>query len=221
MAVLFVVCSVAFYLTIRWTGDFIPLTPERVVHEFQLWQLVTYAVIFQPQPFSFFFDVLILVSIGGALERQWGARRLWVFAFTIAVLSAALTVALSLVLPIATAKFLGADLIVSSMWIAYGLLIGPGRTNFWGLPVTGNTLALIGASFVLLSGLLGSWLVLVPELIALLLTFVHVKYGFPGEQWTRLQSWRLQRDLQKRSSHLRVIAGDDRNTSRGSDKYLH
>src|SRR5262249_33272947 len=117
-------------------------------------------------------------------------------------------------------SFVGADLVVTSQWVAYGLLIGRGRTNFWGLPVTGNTLALVGASFVLLSGLLGSWTFIIPELIALGLTFLHVRYGLPGSAWTRLQSWRLQRDLKKRSSHLRVIGGDSR-TTRGSDKYLH
>jgi hypothetical protein len=102
-------------------------------------------------------------------------------------------------------------------------MVGRGRTNFFGLPVTGNTLALIGASFVLLTLVLhpGHWPVMVPDVLGLLLTFIHVRFGFPGEQWTRLQSWRLQRDLQKRSSHLRVISGDERSTQRGSDKYLH
>jgi len=36
--------------------------------------------------------------------------------------------------------------------VAYGLLIGKGRSNFWGiLRVSGYTLALIGAGFVLLN----------------------------------------------------------------------
>jgi membrane associated rhomboid family serine protease len=221
MAVLFVAASVVYYVTFRWTGTWVPLVPERVLGDFELWRLLSFSVVFPPQPMSFIFGVLILVSVGGALEAQWGARRLWIFAFAIAFASAVVTVVLALVLPIAGAQFLGADLIVSSIWVAYGLLMGRGRTNFWGLPVTGNTLALIGASFLLLNGLLGSWMALVPDFAALLLTFVHVRYGFPGDLWTRLQSWRLQRDLQKRSSHLRVISGDDRNTSRGSDKYLH
>jgi hypothetical protein len=117
--------------------------------------------------------------------------------------------------------FTGADAIVDSLWVAYGLSLGSSRSNFWGLPVTGNTLALIGASFVLLGGLLGSWLMIVPSLFALALTFVHVRYGFPGDLWVRFTSWRLSRDLAKRSSHLRVIGGDDRNTPRSSDKYLH
>lgn len=222
MAVLFVISSLAFYLSARWTGEWLALIPETVIHEFRLWQLVTYAVIFHRDPLNFIFGVLILVSIGGALERQWGAKRLWLFSFGIAFFSALLTVLLSLVLPVIGATpFVGANVIVSSMWVAYGLLIGRGRTNFWGLPVTGNTLALIGAAFVLLSCLLGGWQQLVPEVISLGLTFLHVRLGFPHDAITRFGSWRLQRDLSKRSSHLRVITGDQRNTPRDSDKYLH
>jgi membrane associated rhomboid family serine protease len=224
MAVVFVVASLAFYLTKSLTAEWIPLVPYGVTHQLKIWQLVTYSVLFDASPMSFIFGVLVLVSVGGALEAQWGAKRLWLFSFGIALLSGALTVALSLVLPpVAVQLYTGANVIVSAQWVGYGLLVGRGRTNFFGLPVTGNTLALIGASFVLLNLVLQSahWAAMVPDVLGLLLTFVHVRYGFPQEAWTRLQSWRLQRDLQKRSSHLRVISGEDRNTSRGSDKYLH
>jgi membrane associated rhomboid family serine protease len=223
MAVLFVAASIAFYATARWSAEWVMLVPAEVVQDFRLWQLVTYAVIFSKDPLSFIFGVLILVSIGGALERHWGRNRLWLFSFGVAASAALLTVALALVIPaLGFSAFAGANVIITSQWVAYGLLIGRGQTNFWGLPVTGNTLALIGAAFVLLSALLGgSWLQLVPELLALGLTFLHVRLGFPQEQLTRFGSWRLQRELKSRSSHLKVITGDQRNTSRDSDKYLH
>ncbi len=222
MAVLFVICSVVYYATERWTAEWVLLQPDQVLHSLTLWQLVTYAPIFFRQPMSFIFGVLIIVSVGGALERHWGAKRLWVFAFSIAATSAAITVLLSLVIPrLGAFPFTGADVIVGSLWVAYGLLIGRGRTNFWGLPVTGNTLALIGAAFVVLSGLLSTWLLVIPELVALGLTFLHVRLGFPQDTLQRFGSWRLQRDLNKRSSHLRVITGDQRNTPRDSDKFLH
>ena len=223
LAVLFVVASIVFYLTDTWTAAWIPLIPLQVTSSFMVWQLVTYTVIFHRDPMSFIFGTLILVSIGGALESHWGAKRLWLFAFGIGIASAIITVALSLVIPgLGDRPFVGASAIVGSMWVAYGLLIGRGRANFWGLPVTGNTLALIGVGFVLLSGLLGrTWAPLVPDLVALVLTFLHVRLGFPQDTLQRFGSWRLQRDLQRRSSHLRVITGDQRNTPRDSDKYLH
>jgi len=222
MAVVFCIVSVVHYAAFAWTKDVLPLVADRVTHEFTLWMLVTYTVLFHKDPLSFIFGVLILVSIGGALERHWGAKRLWLFGFGITIAAGIVTVGLSLVFPlIGMLPYVGANAIVSSMWVAYGLLMGRGQTNFWGLPVTGNTLALIGAAFVLLSGLLGSWLAVIPELVGLGLTFVHVRLGFPQDALQRFGSWRLQRDLNKRSSHLRVISGDQRNTPRDSDKYLH
>src|SRR5262245_18395813 len=92
IAVLFVVVSVVFYVARQWTAEWLVLVPDRVIGSFALWQLVTYVCIFAPSPLSFIFRVLILVSIGGALERQWGPRRLWLFCFTIAFVSGALTV---------------------------------------------------------------------------------------------------------------------------------
>jgi membrane associated rhomboid family serine protease len=220
MAVLFVIATIAVYVTENLTYEWVALIPAAVIHQLRLWQLLTYAVVFHKDPLNIIFGVLILVSIGGALERQWGPRRLWLFSFGIAFFSAAVTVVLAFFIR-GLDHFVGANVIVSSMWVAYGLLIGRGRTNFWGMPVTGNTLALIGAAFVLLSCLLGGWAQLVPELISLGLVYVHVRLGFPQDTLQRFGSWRLQRDLHRRSTHLRVISGDQRNTPRDSDKFLH
>lgn len=223
MAVLFVVVSVVFYATRQWTMSVLPLSPELVLHEYRVWQVLTYACLFGPQPLSFIFGVLILVSIGGNLERHWGAKRLWVFAFATTGIAGLLTSLLAFVIPgLNAATFTGADVVTGTLWVAFGLLIGNGRTNFWGAAISGNALAAIGFAFVLLNGLLASsWLIVVPELIALALTFLHVKYGVPDQLWVRFNSWRLHRDLSRRSSHLRVITGDQRNTPRDSDKYLH
>jgi membrane associated rhomboid family serine protease len=223
MAVLFVVCSLVYYLTEQWTGEWVPLTPDRVIGSLTLWQLISYSVLFQRSVVSFLFGVLILVSTGGALERHWGAKRLWMFAFGVSAAAGGVTVLLSLLVPsIGAWSFMGADLIVLCIWVAFGLLVGRGQTNFWGMPITGNTLALIGASFVVLDAILSrQWKPFIPHFVALALTYLHVRLGFPHDALQRFGSWRLQRDLSKRSSHLRVISGDQRNTSRDSDKFLH
>src|SRR3954451_2886523 len=96
MAVLFVAASVAYYLSLRWFDLHLSLVPDRVISELALWEIASYALLFQPSPMSFIFGVLILISIGGALERHWGARRLWLFAFGIAIAAALVTTVLSL-----------------------------------------------------------------------------------------------------------------------------
>src|SRR5437867_3885734 len=85
MAVLFVGVSVVFYAAHQWTAEWLALTPIDVTHAFKLWQVVSYGFIFSRDPLSFIFGVLILVSIGGALERHWGVKRLWLFSLGIAV----------------------------------------------------------------------------------------------------------------------------------------
>jgi hypothetical protein len=104
--------------------------------------------------------------------------------------------------------------------VAYGLSLGRAQTNFWGLPVSGNILAAIGAGFVFLDGAFNGWLLVVPAVLGLLLTAVYVRAGGPELWWLRFQSWRLQRRMRGRSKHLRVVA-PDRNTPQDSDRYLH
>ena len=223
MAVLFVVASLVYYLTDEWSGEWLPLYPHRVISSLTVWQLVTYSVIFQREVWAFVFGVLILVSTGGQLERMWGAKRLWTFSFGVSAGAGIITVLFSLLFPtLGMFPFVGADMIVLCIWVAFGLQIGRGNLSFWGFPVTGNTFALIGVGFVVLSAILSrSWLPFVPQFSALALTFMHVRLGIPHDVMQRFGSWRLQRDLQKRSSHLKVISGDRRNTSGESDKYLH
>src|SRR5206468_2107712 len=160
MAVLFIIVSIVYYAARNTLEPWLALIPADVFGQLKLWQVVTYSCLFQASPGSFIFGALILVSIGGALESQWGWKRLWAFSFGIAILTGLLIVLLGfLVRPLAGQPFVGgADAIFQSMWVAYGLMLGRGRTNFWGvLPTNGYTLALIGAAFVLLSGLLNSW----------------------------------------------------------------
>ncbi|HZN94678.1 MAG TPA: DUF1751 domain-containing protein, partial [Myxococcales bacterium] len=116
--------------------------------------------------------------------------------------------------------FPGAWVMGSAMWVAFGLYVGRGQTNFWGLPVTGNQLAAIGAGFVVLNALMSSVLQMVPQLVAIVLTLAYMRGASPRLLWLRVQSWRLQRQAKTRSRHLKVIS-PERNTPRDSDRYLH
>ena len=195
------------------------LFPSLVLTGF-VWQLVTYAFV-ETTPLGVIFGALITWSIGSALEMAWGKKRFVWFALGVSATAAVLTVLLSLVLPnLVRDGYPGGSVLTGSMWVAYGLHIGRGQANFWGAPMSGNMLALIGVGFVFLNAAFSSLAMVIPDAFALLMTFLYMRGARPSELLLRFRSWQLERDLKKRSSHLRGIDGG-RNMGNDSDRYLH
>ena len=221
LALALVVGSVVWALTRDGLGAALLLTPALVLQQHWLWQPLSYAFIEQ-SPMGVIFGALILWQLGGSLERSWGSRRMVLFAVGTTVLAGILTVLLAWVVPgaLLLTSFSGGWVMGSALWVAYGLSFGRSQTNFWGLPVSGNVLALIGVGFVFLSGAFASFLYVVPSAIGLLLTWVYVRLGGPSDWMLRLQGWRLQRQMRSRSKRLKLVS-PDRNTPRDSDRYLH
>lgn len=218
MAVGLVAMSVLVALFKPLAG-FLALVPEAVTHGF-VWQLLTYGLI-ETSPMGVIFGALITFSIGGALESVWGRRRFLWFAAGTVVIAGVLTTVLSLLVPqLVGAAYPGGTVLTGCLWVAYGLHIGRGQANFWGAPVTGNVLALIGVGFVFLNAAFTHLSVVIPELFGLLVTFFYMRGARPSELLVRFRSWQLERDLKKRSAHLRSLDGG-RNVGRDSDRYLH
>jgi membrane associated rhomboid family serine protease len=197
------------------------LHPGDVLSKLTLWQLVTYSFV-ELSAMGVIFGALILWSIGGSLEQTWGTRRLLTFALGVTVMSAVLTVALAPFIPLVAAyTFGGGTVMTSALWVAFGLSWGTRQTNFFGIPVTGNVLALIGAGFVVLNAAFSSIWVVIPSAFGIAMAFLYVKLNFPGGTWERFNSWRLRRQLDKRRNHLNVVSGDKRNMPSDSDRFLH
>ncbi len=219
LAVALVVVSVVTQIA-GLTGVMV-LVPSLVVGKFFLWQLVTYALV-ETSPMGIIFGALILWSIGGALEGVWSRNRFLRFCLGIVVAAALATVGLALVVPsLVAGGYAGGTVLTGALWVGYGLYMGRGQTNFWGIPVTGNVFALIGAGFVFLNAAFSGLSSVIPNAFALLFTFLFMRTNLklPTNPWTRFRSWQLERDLKKRSAHLKSIDGG-RNVGRGSDKYL-
>jgi membrane associated rhomboid family serine protease len=205
-------------------GDLLRLVPAETVGmgglPFRPWQPLSYVFI-ASSPWEVIIGALVLWSLGGALEMRWGPRRLASFAIVTTVLAGLLTTLLALAVhSLRELAFGGSGVMVSVIWVGYGLSFGRTQINFWGIPVSGNGFALIGVGFVGLSALFGAWQVVVPEAMGLSLTYLYMRGATPRVAWLRVQNWRLQRALRGRAKHLRVVA-KDRNTSSDSDRYLH
>ena len=219
LAVALVVGSVVFALAGQ-PGALLLLVPGAVLHGL-VWQPLTYGFV-ADSPMGVIFGALILWQLGGALEQTWGTRRMTVFALGTTVLAGVLTVLLSLLVPsLRAAVFAGGFVMGSVLWVAYGLSFGRRQTNFWGLPVSGYLFALIGVGFVFLQGAFSrpAFLAVIPEAVALLLTWGYLRLGGPSDWLLRLQSRRLQRQLRSRSKHLSLVS-PDRNTPPDSDRFI-
>jgi len=218
LAVALVVGSVIFALSREGIGELLRLVPGLVLRGY-VWQPLSYAFI-ENSPMGVIFGALIVWQLGGALEQSWGTRRMTLFALGTTVVAGIGTVLLALVLPqLRDMPFTGGFVMGSALWVAYGLGFGRQQTSFWGLPLSGNLFALIGVGFVVLNAVFTSPYLVVPDAVALLLTWMYVRLGGPSDWFLRLQGWRLQRQLRSRSKHLSLVS-PDRNTPRDSDRFL-
>lgn len=197
------------------------LVPSRVL-DGEFWQLLTWLPAAAPDTGSVLFSALIIWNTGGSLEARWGRARFLRFLFIVTGLAGVMTLLTSLVFPaVGLFPFFGGNILSAVSWVGYGCAIWFGTTNIFGYQLTGRTFAMIGLLLLALNAVFSSPYLLIAEAWALAFTFAYARFGFPSEFMLRFRSWQLERDLKKRSSHLRGIDGGKRNVSGDSDKYLH
>jgi len=101
------------------------LNPSLVVHNFYLWQLVTYIFLHDTgQFFHILFNMLALWMFGSELESFWGTRQFTKFFFICGIGAGLLTVLLS---PNSQVTTIGASGAIYGILAAYGILF-PNRT---------------------------------------------------------------------------------------------
>ena len=206
LAAAFVVCSVVGWLLHQYTGISLHLVPSQVLTDLTLWQLVTYIPL-EYSAIGIIFGAIILWTMGGPLESWWGPRRLFTVLATVMVLSGVLTVAAAyFIRDLRNTAFTGGWALAGSVWVLYGLHIGRGETNFWGVPVTGNVLAAIGAGFVALGAVFSGLKHVVPEALALALSWGYVRGFTPRKLWLQARALWMERQLRRRTKRLRMIS---------------
>ena len=215
--------SLIYALAQHSVGPLLLLSPGEVLHHFFVWQVLTYCFV-ELGPLNILLGAFVLWSLGSGIEMSWGPRRLLGYSVGVSVGAGALTVLASLIPGLGALgqiAYPGGMVMVTALWVGYGLSFGKSQTNFFGMPLSGNMLAGIGVLFVVLDGAYaGSWLAVVPDAFAIAITFVLFRVGSPRSAWVRFESWRLQRQLRGRSRHLKLVS-KDRNHPADSDRYLH
>ncbi|MCP3101162.1 rhomboid family intramembrane serine protease [Myxococcus sp. K15C18031901] len=206
LTVALVAGSLLYLATAKGQGGLLLLWPGSVFGQLFLWQPISYVFV-ESQPFSILFAGLLLWSVGGWLEGAWGPKRLLLVALGVPALAGYILGVAGLFLPL-PGGYQGGWVMGSVLWVAYGLTIGQGQTNFWGIPLSGNAFAAIGGLFVLMRVLSGGLISQLPDVLSLLLVVLYLKGGSPRRLLLHFQHWRLQRQLRERSKHLHVVPKD-------------
>jgi hypothetical protein len=150
------------------------LTPASVLAG-AIWQPVTYAFV-ETSPLALVMGAAVLVTIGGELESRWGPRLLVRFLLGVTIISGFATTLVALAIPyLRYAYFAGGGVMSAAAWTAYGWTLGRARANFMGIIVTGDQLALIGIGFVAIEAAYSGLAGVIPEAIAIFLTWVYVR----------------------------------------------
>ena len=150
------------------------LTPASVLSG-SIWQPVTYAFV-ELSPLGLVMSAVVLISMGGELEARWGARLFLRFVLGVTIISGFATTLFALAVPyLRYAYFSGGGVMASATWTAYGWTLAQKRADFMGIIVTGDQLAKIGIGFVVIDAAFSGVASVIPEAIAIFLTWVYVR----------------------------------------------
>lgn len=119
--------NVATFVVTSLVPSLVPrlgLVPLLVLHEFSIWQLVTYMFL-HGGVFHIVFNMLALWMFGVELERIWGTRYFLKFYFVTGVGAGVLTVLFSL-LPFEFAEHVQRSIVIGASGAIYGLLLAYG-----------------------------------------------------------------------------------------------
>src|SRR5712691_9756353 len=113
--------NVAMFLITTFAQEvvrFLGLVPTDVIHQFRVWQLVTYMFL-HGGIFHIVFNMLALWMFGAELERMWGARYFLKFYFATGI-GAGVTTVLVALLPFSFAPQVMFSLTIGASGAIYG-----------------------------------------------------------------------------------------------------
>jgi membrane associated rhomboid family serine protease len=212
IAIITVLASVIQGLLSQSSSTTLLFSPFRTLFRLEVWRPFT-SLFIAVSPIEVIFGALIIYSIGGLLESRWSQKRFVTIALGIPLLANVLVLFLTVLFPATLAPYVyaGTRQVIATLWITLGLLshFSHETLNFWGTPVRGKTFALIGVGFVLLSGVFGGFIPVLPELCSALLCYLYMYRHRIFRIKNQLQLAFYERQLKKlkKQTNLRVIKG--------------
>jgi membrane associated rhomboid family serine protease len=168
------------------------LTPAQVIHNFYLWQLVTY-IFLHDGIYHILFNMLALWMFGSDVEYLWGARKFTSFFFFCGIGAGLINV---LVTPSATIPTIGASGAIFGVLLAFGMLF-PNRIIYWIIfPIRAKYLVAIMGVIALYLSITANenGIANAAHLGGMLFGLLYLKGGsiVPGFKW-RYEKWQRQR----------------------------
>lgn len=193
--------------------------PGRVLNG-EIWRLITWSF-FETSPLNLIFAALFFWWFGRDLSAAWGERRLVGVFLGLTLASAALTLLVALLIPLAIHPYyLGSWAVLSGLTVAWGLLFADRQILFYMvLPVSGRALVWVTVGGTLLFALFErSVAAFVPHLMAQSLAALYVRGGLSGRLW-RKSRWnpfeKMRRERErKRFKVIEVDHDPDRDPPR-------
>jgi membrane associated rhomboid family serine protease len=204
-------------------GDFrlLGLMPQTVVHNYTIWQFVTYLFL-HADIWHLLFNMLSLWMFGSMLERDWGTRQFLKYYFLCGIGAGICDVAVNLALNNNT-RTIGASGAIYGLLLAYGVLY-PNQTvlmNFL-FPIKAKYMVMIYGAIALLTLRENTGVSNLAHLGGMIFGFVYLKTrmrlrlvsagsGFSLENLQRrYRNWKVQRAKRKFQVYMKKHGGGDR-----------
>jgi membrane associated rhomboid family serine protease len=189
-------------------------SPSSVLDEWRIWTPFTYLfVTFSPLSLLLY-ETFGLWMFGGALERLWGTRRFLYYFFatgTGAALLATLVGAFAPAMRLAPGfAFDGTSVALEATLLGWVLMNWHATAFLFFFPVRAPWLLVPGLVLPVLGIIQGAWQPAIPLLGGMGIGYLLLKKGLsPRRTLLRIRGWWIERQLKRRSRHLRVVRRED------------
>ena len=189
------------------------LVPYTVVHQFTIWQLVTYLFL-HGSVWHLLFNMFTLWMFGVMLERDWGTRRFLKYYFLCGIGAGICDVLVNAMLGNWNTNTIGASGAIYGLLLAFGVLYPDMTILFLFLfPIRAKYFVMIYGALALYGALhINSGVSNVAHLGGMIFGFIYLKMRFPTLDMEQVRGWyrnyKLKRAKKKFQVYMRKHGSD-------------
>lgn len=210
---------------VRLALDF---SPSQVLDGWKVWTPFSFLFV-ASDPFNLLlYEVFGLWMFASRLEQSWGPRRFLYYFFATGTGAALATTALAAALPslrlAPPGTFPGPSIALNAILLGWVLMNWHATVYLFLFPVRAPYLLLFALAFPVLRIIQGFWEPVVPELLGMAIGYALMRRRPSSRRaWLHFRAWWIDRQLRRRSRHLRVVPPPQREERERKDppQYLH